>query len=99
MSVIETGLKRLQGRGIAGPVSLLDGEENFFNQVKLIHRYGSSALVSLIDEHGMSANILFDDSDEGREERKKHLSEIENRIRIILINNKLSIKSVVFDRD
>ena len=53
-NTIETGLKRLQGRGLAGPVNLKDGEEEFLRKVQLIWRYGAAAVVTLADEQGQS---------------------------------------------
>jgi len=50
--VITSGLKRLQGRGLAKPVNLRDGEEIFLRKMELISRYGAAAVVTLFDEHG-----------------------------------------------
>ena len=52
LNVIETGLKRLQGRGLAGPVNLKDGEAEFIKKARLILNYGAAAAVTLIDERG-----------------------------------------------
>jgi len=46
-NVLEAGLKRLQGRGLAGPVSLKAGEEQFLQKIRLIRRYGAAAIVTL----------------------------------------------------
>jgi len=51
-NVIECGLKRLQGRGLAKPVNLKDGEEAFLRKAELISRYGAAAVVTFVDEQG-----------------------------------------------
>jgi 5-methyltetrahydrofolate--homocysteine methyltransferase len=48
--VIEAALKRLQGRGLAGPVSMEDGEAEFLRKARLILRYGAAAVVALAGE-------------------------------------------------
>ena len=53
--VIESGLKRLQGRGFAKPVNLKDGEEIFFRKLGLIRSYGATAVVTFVDEQGGAA--------------------------------------------
>jgi 5-methyltetrahydrofolate--homocysteine methyltransferase len=46
MNVIEAGLKRLQGRCFAGPLTLKDGEAEFFRKAELIRLYGAAAAVT-----------------------------------------------------
>jgi 5-methyltetrahydrofolate--homocysteine methyltransferase len=46
MKVIETGLKRLQGRCLAGPLTLKDGEVEFIRKAELIRLYGAAAVVT-----------------------------------------------------
>jgi len=50
--VIISGLKRLQGRGFAKPVSLRDGEDIFLRKAELVRYYGAAAVITLVDEHG-----------------------------------------------
>jgi len=50
--VIESGLKRLQGRCLAKSINLKDGEEAFLRKAALIRRYGAAAVVTLVDEQG-----------------------------------------------
>jgi len=45
MNVIVTGLKRLQGRGFAGPLTLNDGEKEFIGKAEKIRLYGAAAVV------------------------------------------------------
>ncbi|HRD37063.1 MAG TPA: dihydropteroate synthase, partial [Bacteroidia bacterium] len=53
-SVIEAGLKCLQGKGIVNSISLKEGEEKFIEQAKLIKKYGASVIVMAFDEVGQA---------------------------------------------
>jgi len=55
-SVIETGLKNLQGKGIVNSISLKEGEEEFVRQAKLVRRYGAAVIVMAFDEKGQAAS-------------------------------------------
>ena len=50
--MIETGLKRLQGKGVVNSISLKEGEEEFLRQARLIRRYGAAVVVMAFDEQG-----------------------------------------------
>lgn len=54
-SVLEAGLKCLQGKGIVNSISLKEGEEKFIEQATLIRRYGAAAVVMAFDEQGQAA--------------------------------------------
>ena len=54
-SVIEAGLKCLQGRGIVNSISLKEGEEKFLAQAALVQRYGAAVVVMAFDEQGQAA--------------------------------------------
>nr|WP_221773390.1 methionine synthase [Ruficoccus amylovorans] len=54
-SVIETGLKCIQGKGIVNSISLKEGEEVFKERAKLCHRYGAAIVVMAFDEQGQAA--------------------------------------------
>ena len=54
--VIETGLKCLQGKGLANSVSLKDGEAEFLRRSHLARAYGAAVVVMLIDEQGLAAS-------------------------------------------
>jgi 5-methyltetrahydrofolate--homocysteine methyltransferase len=56
-SVIEAGLKCLQGRGIANSISLKEGEEDFVAKAKKIRRYGAGAVVMAFDEQGQADTV------------------------------------------
>ena len=49
-SVIEAGLKCLQGKGVVNSISLKDGEEEFLRQARLVRRYGAAVIVMAFDE-------------------------------------------------
>ena len=54
-SVIEAGLRCLQGRGIVNSISLKEGEEKFLQQARLVRRYGAAVVVMAFDEQGQAA--------------------------------------------
>lgn len=53
-SVIEAGLKCVQGKSVVNSISLKEGEENFLHQAKLIKRYGAATVVMAFDEAGQA---------------------------------------------
>jgi len=53
-SVIEAGLKCLQGKGIVNSISLKEGEQPFLEQAKTIRRYGAAVIVMAFDETGQA---------------------------------------------
>ena len=53
-SVIEAGLKCIQGKGIVNSISLKEGEAQFRQQAKLVRRYGAAAVVMAFDEKGQA---------------------------------------------
>jgi len=56
-SVIETGLKNIQGKGVVNSISLKEGEEKFLEQAKKILRYGAAVIVMALDEEGQADTI------------------------------------------
>src|SRR5436190_19057638 len=44
-SVIEAGLKCVQGKGVVNSISLKNGQEEFLRQARLIRRYGAAVIV------------------------------------------------------
>ena len=55
-SVIEAGLKCIQGKGIVNSISLKEGEEKFKQSARLVRRYGAAAVVMAFDEEGQAAS-------------------------------------------
>ena len=53
-SVIEAGLKCIQGKGIANSISLKEGEEAFLEKARLVRRYGAAVVVMAFDEVGQA---------------------------------------------
>ncbi|HKQ37184.1 MAG TPA: methionine synthase, partial [Verrucomicrobiae bacterium] len=53
-SVIEAGLKCVQGKGIVNSISLKEGEAKFLEQAKLVRRYGAAVIVMAFDEKGQA---------------------------------------------
>ena len=53
-SVIEVGLKNLQGKGIVNSISLKEGEEIFLEQAQKIKDYGAATVVMAFDEQGQA---------------------------------------------
>jgi 5-methyltetrahydrofolate--homocysteine methyltransferase len=56
-SVIEAGLKCVQGKCIVNSISMKEGEEAFIHQAKLVQRYGAAAVVMAFDEQGQADTI------------------------------------------
>jgi 5-methyltetrahydrofolate--homocysteine methyltransferase len=53
-SVIEAGLRCIQGKGIVNSISMKEGLEPFKHQAKLLRRYGAAAVVMAFDEKGQA---------------------------------------------
>jgi 5-methyltetrahydrofolate--homocysteine methyltransferase len=56
-SVIEAGLKCLQGKAVVNSISLKNGEEEFLRQAQTIGRYGAATIVMAFDEKGQADNL------------------------------------------
>ena len=56
-SVIESGLKCLQGKGIVNSISLKEGEEIFKERARKILQYGAAVVVMAFDEKGQGDNL------------------------------------------
>src|SRR5216110_3190075 len=53
-SVIEAGLKCVQGKAVVNSISLKNGEEEFLRQARLVRRYGAAVIVMAFDEQGQA---------------------------------------------
>lgn len=53
-SVIEAGLKCVQGKAIVNSISMKEGEEKFLHEAKLCRRYGAAVIVMAFDEKGQA---------------------------------------------
>ena len=53
-TVLESSLKRVQGKAIVNSISMKEGEETFRRHARLVRRYGAAAVVMAFDEHGQA---------------------------------------------
>ena len=53
-SVLQAGLKCLQGKGVVNSISLKEGEEHFLAQAREIKHYGAAVIVMAFDEKGQA---------------------------------------------
>ncbi|HEY2342136.1 MAG TPA: dihydropteroate synthase, partial [Chthoniobacteraceae bacterium] len=56
-SVIEAGLKCVQGKCVVNSISLKAGEAEFLRQARLVRRYGAAAVVMAFDERGQADTV------------------------------------------
>ncbi len=56
-SVIEAGLKCLQGKGVVNSISLKEGEDEFRRQARIVRRFGAAVVVMGFDETGQATTI------------------------------------------
>ena len=56
-SVIEAGLRCVQGKAVVNSISLKEGEEKFIEQARLVRDYGAAVIVMAFDEQGQADNI------------------------------------------
>ena len=54
-SVIEAGLKCVQGKPVVNSISLKEGEDDFLEKARTLRRYGAAAVVMAFDETGQAA--------------------------------------------
>ena len=83
-SVIEAGLKRIQGKSIVNSISLKEGEDAFLEKAEKIRLYGAAAVVMAFDETGQADSL----------ERKL---EICRRSYILLTENGFHPEDIIFD--
>ena len=56
-SVLETGLKCLQGKSVVNSISLKEGEEEFLHHAREIRRHGAAVIVMAFDEDGQAETL------------------------------------------
>jgi len=56
-SVIEAGLKCVQGKAVVNSISLKEGEADFLHKAKTIRRYGAAMIVMAFDETGQADTV------------------------------------------
>jgi 5-methyltetrahydrofolate--homocysteine methyltransferase len=83
-SVLEAGLKCVQGKGIVNSISLKEGEEAFLEQARRVRRYGAGVIVMAFDETGQADTV----------ERKVEICE---RAYCLLLEHGWAPEDIVFD--
>src|SRR5262245_63962444 len=56
-SVIEEGLKCVQGKAVVNSISLKEGEAAFIEHAKTVRRYGAAVVVMAFDEQGQADTV------------------------------------------
>lgn len=56
-TVIEAGLKCIQGKGVVNSISLKEGEEKFLEQARTIQKFGAAVVIMAFDEQGQAATF------------------------------------------
>jgi len=56
-SVLEAGLKCVQGKGVVNSISLKEGEADFLEKARLVRRFGAAVIVMAFDETGQADTI------------------------------------------
>jgi len=56
-SILEAGLRCIQGKGVVNSISLKEGEEDFLAKAATIRRYGAAAVVMCFDETGQADTV------------------------------------------
>ena len=56
-SVLEAGLKCIQGKGVVNSISLKEGEAAFLEQARRVKRYGAGVIVMAFDEQGQADTV------------------------------------------
>jgi 5-methyltetrahydrofolate--homocysteine methyltransferase len=56
-SVLEAGLKCVQGKGVVNSISLKEGEDDFLRKARAIRRYGAAVIVMAFDERGQADTV------------------------------------------
>ena len=84
-SVLEAGLKCVQGKGIVNSISLKEGEQQFLEQARRIQDYGAGVVVMAFDEEGQADTV----------ERK--VSICERAYRLLLDESAFAPEDVIFD--
>ncbi|HWB78136.1 MAG TPA: methionine synthase [Nannocystaceae bacterium] len=57
-SVIEAGLRCVQGKAVVNSISLKEGEEDFLAKARTVQRFGAAAVVMAFDEKGQADTVL-----------------------------------------
>jgi len=83
--VLETGLQRIQGKGVVNSISLKDGEAEFRRRARLVRRYGAAAIVMAFDENGQADSLA------------RRLEIIDRAWRILVHEENFPPEDIIFD--
>ncbi|MGH0036765.1 MAG: methionine synthase [Myxococcota bacterium] len=56
-SVLEAGLRCIQGKGVVNSISLKEGEADFLDKARRIRRFGAGVVVMAFDEQGQAESV------------------------------------------
>lgn len=84
-SVIEAGLKCVQGKSIVNSISLKEGEEEFIRKAQLVRRYGAATVVMAFDETGQADSY------------EKRIAICERAYRILVDKVGFPAEDIIFD--
>ena len=56
-TVLEAGLRCVQGKGVVNSISLKEGEEDFLRKARTVRRYGAAVVVMAFDEQGQADTV------------------------------------------
>ena len=56
-SIIESGLKCIQGKGVVNSISLKEGEAAFIEHARMVRRYGAAVVIMAFDEDGQADTV------------------------------------------
>ena len=84
-SVLEAGLRCVQGKGVVNSISLKEGEEEFVRQARLVRRYGAAVVVMAFDEQGQAVT------------RERKLTILSRAARILIEQVGFPPEDIIFD--
>ncbi|GAA4323872.1 methionine synthase [Pigmentiphaga soli] len=84
-SVIEAGLKCVQGKSVVNSISMKEGEEPFLHHARLCRRYGAAVVVMAFDEQGQADTL----------ERRKQICERAYRLLVDVVG--FPPEDIIFD--
>ena len=84
-SVIEAGLKCVQGKGVVNSISLKEGQADFLAKARLVRRYGAGVVVMAFDEEGQA------------ESTERKVSICERAYRLLVDEADFPAQDIIFD--
>src|SRR6185437_11656916 len=84
-SVIEAGLKCVQGKCVVNSISLKEGEEIFLEHARKLRRYGAAAVIMAFDEQGQADTI------------ERRVAVCERAYRILVEKAGMAPEDIIFD--